>query len=584
MRTLGQLTCIGLTTLLSSYLVGCGPASGPDGGAGATPGSGGGPAGTGGTGSGTGGADGSGGSDPSVCIPGVPVTSQFPRLTGRQYDNVIEDLLGVTTIASGSFVGQKPSAMLNPDFEGSMNRYAWDAYLLTAETIASDVMADPGLRANFIACDPAAAGCMTETIRNFGRKAFRRPMTDGDIARFEALAVTEIQGTPEEIAETTLFAFLASPSFLTITELESGTPMAEDNAPEGAIKLSSFEVAARLSFLLWGSIPDEELNTAATAGQLTTKAQILAQAQRMVSGENQAKVAPQVVQALRAWAQMDDDNSHWFDTNHPAETYPEFTAQTNEALSGEMDAFFTDVAIAGGSFSDLFLSPFAFVNQHNAAIYDKDPAAYGDDFEKIELDPTQRPGFLTRGGFLAGYAHSTWTSPILRGAYINLKMIGYDPGPPSPNAPNSPKPTGTYTTERAYVEALTSPADCVGCHSNYVNPPGFVLENFDAIGAWQDVDPRGDPIDPKVNLTVGGSTKEITTPLQLMTEIAAAPSARRNFAEKVTAFASGRPPNSNDACTVETLETALASETYTVVNLLTDLTQADSLRLRTVGN
>src|SRR6478735_3579089 len=522
MRTLGQLSFIGTLLTSMAFLAGCGgggPA--PDGG-GATTGSGGSGAGvgTGGGGPGTGGATGTGGSDPTVCVPGVPQTSQFPRLTRLQYDNVVRDLLGVTALTSGD----KPSTLLNPDYEGPMNSYAWSAFQNAGETIAAQVMADSTLRANFIACDPATAGCLTDTI----------------------------------------------------TELVAGTPLPEDNARQGDIKLSSFEVAARLSFLLWGSVPDDELNAAADAGQLTTKDQILTQAKRMVGVAD--KVSPQVALALRAWADMDNDNSHWWSTIHP-----EFSDTTMATLSKEIDLFFAKVALGGGSFADLFIDPTAFVNQDNAALYDLNPADYGTELEEVPLDPTTRPGFLTRAGFLASYAHATATSPIWRGAFITLRMIGYDPGPPSPNALTTKAPDMEYTSQRQYTEVLTQPAECIGCHSTYDNPPGFALENFDVVGKWQDTDPLGAAINSQVNMTIGGATKAIATPLQLMTEIATAPSARRNFAEKVTSFATGRAPNSNDRCTVEQLETALAGDTYTVLNLLTDLTQADSLRLRTVG-
>jgi hypothetical protein len=579
MRTLGQLSFLGTLLTSMAFLAGCGGGGpGPDG-VGAAPGTGGSGAGVGtGGGSSTGGATGTGGTnDPTVCIPGVPQTTQFPLLTRRQYDNVVRDLLGVTTLANGV---DKPSTLLNPDFEGPINSYAWSAFLNAGETIAAQVMADATLRAKFINCDPATAGCLTDTITAFGRKAFRRPLTAEDIARFEKLstdaATATPPGTPEEVAEATLNAFLVSPSFLTISELVLGTPLPEDQARQGDIKLSSHEVAARLSFLLWGSVPDDELNAAADAGALTTKAQILTQAQRMVGQGD--KVSPQILLALRAWADMDNDNSHWWSTLHP-----EFGDTTMATLSQEIDLFFAKVALGGGSFADLFLDPVAFVNQDTAALYDLDPADYGTELEEVALDQTTRPGFLTRAGFLASFAHADATSPIWRGAYITLRMIGFDPGPPSENALTTKAPDMVYTSQRQYTEVLTSGAECVGCHSTYVNPPGFVLENFDVVGKWQPNDPLGDPINPNVNMTIGGASKPISNPLQLMTEIATSDSGRRNFAERVTSFATGRLPNSNDACVVEQLKGSLAADGYTVLNLLTDLTQADSLRLRTRG-
>jgi hypothetical protein len=243
------------------------------------------------------------------------------------------------------------------------------------------------------------------------------------------------------------------------------------------------------------------------------------------------------------------------------------------------------VAFAGGSFKDLFLSNVGFVNRDNAAIYGLDPAAYGTDLVRVELDPAQRPGFMTRVGFLQSYSHFDSTAPILRGAFVTVNMIGVDPGPPDPVATQTPPPQGTFLTERAMVEALTSPDTCQGCHAPFVNPPGFVLERYDAIGKWQDTDARGGPINGTADVTFSDTnTKTITSPVELMQEIGTGPIARHVYAEKWVSYTTQRPPNSNDACTVDTLDQKLSQDGYTVLNLLADLTQVDSFRLRVRDN
>ena len=147
--------------------------------------------------------------DPSVCIPGVPETSQVARIKNTHYDNIVRDLLGVTTLANG----EPPSSLLNTDSIGAMNTYMWEAYQNAATNIAAEVMAGD-LRGNFISCDPAMDGCLEQTIVNFGRKAFRRPLTDDEVQRFVTLGTNLSGATPpasaEEIAETTLMAFLKS--------------------------------------------------------------------------------------------------------------------------------------------------------------------------------------------------------------------------------------------------------------------------------------------------------------------------------------------------------------------------------------
>jgi hypothetical protein len=246
-----------------------------------------------------------------------------------------------------------------------------------------------------------------------------------------------------------------------------------------------------------------------------------------------------------------------------------------------MDAFFEEVAFAGGAFKDLFLSPVGFVNQDNAAIYGLDPAQYGTDLEKVNLDPNQRPGFLTRAGFLQSYSHFEASSPILRGAFITVWMIGEDPGPPSPEALQVPLPEGPFSTQRELYEALTSTPDCTGCHTPNINPPGWVLEHYNSIGQWQDVDPLGGPIDGTATVIFGeGNEKVITSPLELMQELAIGPTARKIYATNWVSYTTGRQPNPNDACTAEALDAKLAMDGYTVLNLLADLSQADSFRLR----
>ena len=521
-------------------------------------------------GSTSGGTSGTGGSD---CVLGIPVTSQIPRLARRQYDAVVRDLLGVTTLASAG--NQPPSTGLYADFDGPVNVDVWRLYYEVAGKIAAEVLAGPN-RSTFIACDPTVAGCLTETVRTFGRKAFRRPLTEAEVQRFEALGRTTPPPTPEELVDATLHAFLVSPSFLQITELTT-------EAEGSAFKLSSYEVAARLSFLIWGSVPDDMLNAAADAGELATREQIFAQAQRMVLVRD--KTAPLIAAMHRAYLDMENEDSHWWKVSHDTTRFPRYTDSAVPALQAELDRFFEDQAFGGGSFEDLFLSNIGYVNKDSAAIYELDPAAFGTELTRVELDPARRPGFLTRAGFLSSFSHFDGTSPILRGAFITVNILGVNPGAPDPNFFLTPPPTGTFNTERAYIEALTSQASCTGCHTPYINPPGFALENYDSIGAWQDVDPRGGPINPTATVTFSETNvKEVTTPLALMQEISRTPLAKRIYAEKVVSFATGRLPNPNDACSVDTIDLRLSQEGYTILNLLTDLTQTDSFRLRVRGN
>ncbi|WP_437521977.1 DUF1592 domain-containing protein [Sorangium sp. So ce726] len=520
---------------------------------------------------GVGGSSGVGeGSDP--CVRGIPVTSQIPRLLNREYDAVVRDLLGVTALASAG--NGPPSELLSADYDGELTDIAWNGYLAAAERIAAEVMAGPN-RSRFISCDPAAPRCLEATIRAFGRKAFRRPLTDEEVLSFLRLTAVEPQGTPDEIAEAILFAFLASPSFITRPEL------AQEPEPGGsAVRLSSYEVAARLSFLLWDSIPDDVLNAAADAGQVATKAQILAQAQRMI--QNREKTAPIVAAFHRDYAEI-GEGSRWGAVDHDTAMYPDYSPGAVAPMMAEMDALFEEVVFEGGTFKDMFLSNAGFVNRDTAPLYGLDPASFGPELTRVELDPTERPGFLTRVGFLSSFSSHDATDPISRGAFIT-RLLGLRLGPDLPADP-MPRPPGNYITQRQYIEELTSSAACAVCHGPYINPPGFVLERYDAIGRVQTTDPLGGAIDGTADVAFGRDDVEtIRTPLELMDELGARPAAMHRYAERWVAFATGRQqPNGHDVCDVDLLNLRLSDDGYTILDLLADLTQMDSFRLRVAG-
>lgn len=524
--------------------------------------------------SGSGNASGGVAGDPSTCVTGVPVTTQIPRMLNRQYDLVVKELLGVTTIADNKV----PSQVLYPDFDGPMLPEAWAAYQDVAAQIAKAVMSGAS-KSKFISCDPAAADCLAKTVKTFGRKAFRRPLTTDEEARFAKLGQTTPAGTPAEVAEATLQAFLESPSFLLLPELNQ----AKDSASQ-ALLLSSYEVATRLSFMLWGSVPDDTLNAAADANMLQTKEQILAQAQRMI--QVREKTAPLVASFHRDWLQMNNSSQHWWTLDHDKTKFPLYDAAKKTSWRAEMDAFFQEVAFGGGSFKDFFTSAVAFVNKDNAEIYGKNAADYGTELVKTQLDANQRPGFMTRVGFLSSYSGFNATSPILRGAFISVWMLGVNPGAPLPGA-TMKTVSGDFKTQRAYVEELTKPAECTGCHTGIINPPGFALENYDAVGKWQTQDPRGGAIDASVTTATvnfgGGKKVEITSPLQLMQNIADTKAAKEIYAKAWVSYAFGRDPNANDQCIVDQLNVKLAQNDYTVLKLLADLTQADSFRVRVRG-
>lgn len=505
----------------------------------------------------------------TVCVPGVPGTTQIPRLTNAQYNRTIADLVGAT-----------PPGLLAIEQAGPITKAIWDGYRLSADNIAASVMADPELKSNFLRCTPEGDGvaCLSETIREFGRRAYRRPLTDEEAARFDDMVARRAEltatGSVDEIAQVILATFLKSPSFLQRSEL------AETADASGNFKLSGHEVASRLSYMLWGTMPDDELSLAADNEELQTKEQVLAQARRMVSDPKARDVAAEF---HRHYLEL-TAGSRWDSVMRDQAQFPTFSPAVVPDMINDVEMLFDAVYSSGGTFQDLLTTNIAFVTANTAPLYGLDPSQFTETPQPVELDATLRPGFLTRVGFLAAYSAQTRTSPILRGAFITKEVLGIDPGSPDPNALDAPLPNDPgLDTNRKRVEAQTSAPACAGCHAPFINPPGFVLEVFDAIGAQQTNDPTtGAPIDgeAEVIFSTQEGPKLVTTPAELAANIAASPFAQARYASRWVSYAYNRVLTEPDVCTVEAVSTKLTAGNYSIQDLLTDLTQTDSFTVR----
>lgn len=510
------------------------------------------------------------GTDPTVCVRGVPQTSQLPRLTNAQYENTVYDLLGV----------QGSSAMLAPDTE-SVDQRAWDGYTITARTIAEQVMLDASLKSRFVTCTPAGDGqeCVGQLIQSFGQRAFRRPLTEAETARFTKLftdraSITE-GGTFDEVAELILRSFLVSPTFLLRSETSE--------TPEGQyLALSSYEVASRLSYTLLDSMPDQALLDAAAQNALSTPEQIRAQAVRLLQEDPRARSK---VSSFHEHYLHKGPGTRWADYQRDPALFPGFTAELVSLLSQETDRFLDHVVFdQGGSFRDLVTSPVAFVNASLAPLYGLDASQYGADLVQVALDAGQRPGVFTRAGFLASHSLVNRPSPILRGAFLQKHVLCATVGSPPPGAEGTPLPEVSATaSNRERVDAQTGSPECAACHHTIINPTGFVLEGFDALGGYQPTDQfSGAAVDTAASVLVGAETVSVAGPAQLFEAIAGSREANLCYARSWVQAAYARGLTSEDSCVAEDLTTKLTAGGYRILDLIADLTQAESFRLRAV--
>jgi len=324
-------------------------------------------------------------------------------------------------------------------------------------------------------------------------------------------------------------------------------------------------------------MPDDTLFAAAEQNLLTTPAQILAQAQRMLVDP---KARVKVAEFHESYA-LQGEATRWSQAAHDPVAFPAFTAPMVPLLTEGAKRFFDYITFdLQGSFKDLLTKPIAFVNRDLAPIYGLPAASFGTAFTMVNLDPAQRAGVFTQAGFLASYSSYDRTSPILRGAFLETQVLCRQIGASPPGGTDVPLPT-TGSTNRENVTAQTAGAACVGCHGPLINPPGFALEAYDSIGAWQTTErTTGAPINTTADVAIGATTVRVAGPVDLMTQIASSPEAQRCYAQRLVTFAYRRELTSQDVCTIQDLAGKMTTSGYNIIALLTDLTQAPTFRYR----
>jgi hypothetical protein len=334
--------------------------------------------------------------------------------------------------------------------------------------------------------------------------------------------------------------------------------------------LSPSELAMKLANFFGQTEPDAELLEARDAGELSDNAELRRQARRLGS------LPPAQVRGAEFHDfYLDIEGLRWGQVTHDPLRFPGFTAGVPEAALQELRAFFDAVFWGDGTFADLFLSEVAFVNQDLAAIYGLDPANFGAELTRVELDPLMRPGFLTRAAFLSSFSSYNNSNPMVRGGFIDTKVLGLDIPPAPPGAGSGSLPAGEFTTNRERTVAITSPASCASCHVVYIDPPGFALENYDAVGSWQTVDALGGPIDSVANVFLGDAVYTVSSPRELMQMLSSSESSMRHYVDQLLAFALGRAPNSLDACLAEALVVKMEEGNMTLRELWVEVATSE---------
>jgi hypothetical protein len=527
--------------------------------------------GTPGTGSTGGGSNAGGGTTPppSNSAPGV---SQLRRLTVLEYRNTVRDLLGVADVPMPELSGDQ-EARTSGFTTGAAITTATDARRLLDGTDRLVVAAMPSLTAQVpcIADAAAAEPCARQFITQFGRRAFRRPLVEEEINRwlglYNAQRAAAIGATFSEAIRGLTAAFLQSPNFLYRRELAPGAAIKEGSF----VRFNSYEMASRLSYSFWATMPDDRLFALAEAGKLQSAQAIQAEARRLlvdpkakdVYGDFAAQwlnIAP-VVSSLKTEALK-------------------FTPEVGKAMLAETGAFLSDIFMAPGTTGRmdlLFTSNKTFVDGTLAAIYGVSGVT-GTAMSPVTLDPTQRAGVFTQLSFLTMHGDSEGSFPTRRGAQILRQVFCQDiEVPANLVVPDVKPPAPGVTTRQRFEEHSKSP--CATCHLLF-DPIGFAFENYDGIGQYRTKD-NGQPVDASGTLELGGRTVKFKDAVELMPQLAATDDVRSCVATQWTRYLLRREESKGDMPSLAGIQKAFRDSSYDMRELLVAIVTSDAFTRRT---
>ena len=523
-------------------------------------------------------ATGGGGNSGTVaaCTPGnPPPTTRLFRLTHTQYDNTIRALTGLDVHPSTDFPADQNQAGFDRGMDLQVGDALGKAYQASAETLAAKIVATPAAFTKVVTCDPAGGDtCARAFIADFGLRLYRRPLSADEVSSLVAAFATGpmlVDGTLDDFHKGTqvvLEAMLQSPNFLYRVELST-------QQSAGLVPLGGYELASRLALFMSNGPPDGPLLDAAANGQLATADAVVAQARRLVGSDGNKDT---VRDFHHQWLLMDTyANKLTKDTTK----YPTVTPDLATTLIAETESFVGEVTYGRGKgFTSLLTAPFTFVNKTTAPLYGVS-GTFGDALQRVDLDSAKRAGLFTQVGFLATRAYSNQSSPIHRGAFIQRNVLCAKIPDPPPNVPKLPALMATQTT-RQQVDMHTAPAECAGCHHVLINPVGFGLENYDAVGTYRTME-NGAPIDATGTLAGTRDNVAFTDGVSESAALAAAPEARACYATTWVRYAFGRAETTGDSCAVSALAANLGDDNYTITDLMVDLTRTKAFMFRSPG-
>ena len=429
--------------------------------------------------------------------------------------------------------------------------------------------ADTPSRQRIFICRPARAteerACATAILSKLARRAYRRPVTDSDMSGLLRFYDEGRKTSSFEAGiEMALRAMLASPKFVFRAERDPA-----GIAAGGVYTLSDLELASRLSFFIWSSIPDDELLSLAEARRLHEPNTLTRQIQRMLADPKSEAL---ITNFAGQWLHIRNLRSATPDKND----FPNFDHTLRQAFERELELFVGSIIREKRSVLELLTADYTFVNERLALHYGI-PNIFGSHFRRVSgLDETRR-GLLGKGGILLVTSHADRTSPVVRGKWILDNLVGSPPPPPPAEVPPLPETTGAKPlTMRARMEQHRANPACASCHK-LMDPLGLALENFDAVGAWRTED-NGQKVDTSGQLADGTKIEGVRglrnallkQPEVLVTTVT----------EKLLTYALGRGLEPEDMPVVRAIVRQAEREDYRFVSLIEGVVKSTPFRMR----
>jgi hypothetical protein len=456
----------------------------------------------------------------------------------------------------------------------SRSRQPSIASVIVSGPYGADGAGDTPSRRQIFSCRPgtgAAAAdeqaCARDILSATARRAYRRPSTEQDLdvlLPFYEQGRTE--GGFERGIQRAIERVLVSPEFLFRVERDP-----EGVAAGDTYRVSDLELASRLSFFLWASIPDDELLDLAIRGELGAPGVLDQQVQRMLADRRSEAL---VTNFAEQWLFLRDVEAKEPDTGY----FPGFDENLRQAFRRETELFIDSILRGDRNVLELLTANHTFVNDRLAKHYGI-PHVYGSHFRRVELEDAERRGLLGQGSILTLTSYGTRTSPVLRGKWILENLLSSPPPPPPPNVPALEATTddGQPRSMREAMEQHRANPACASCHKR-MDPLGFALENFDAIGRWRTLSESKTPIDATGQLPDG---TQFEGPTGLRTALLrSGDQFVTTIAEKLLTYALGRGVEAYDAPTVRALVRDAARDDYRFSSLVTGIVNSTPFQMR----